>query len=361
MDKRTIMENFDKVRSSVFYYSDNFKVFAGASAGVPFNVFQDQRKRDRHLAETMFFMENSGANPKDKIVYLHPLTSKHDANMPQGMPIEVVENTRVDMGNLLDKLRKDKSGKHLVGSLSWFEQLCKHMDDNHCEPQDYKVRSVISIAEGLDNSLKKRVTKFLQAPVYERYSTAENGILAQQTNDSPDVLALNLASYVIEILEEDTDQHVKPGATGRIVVTDLFNYAMPMIRYDTGLIAQFGINWEGSPVLSKIDGQMMDAIYDSEGNFVSPNIFEKVSDFSNIQQFQFIQKGQKDYIIRLHGQPENTDEKALTGHFRKYLGPEAVIDFEYEREIPHAITTKRISVLNAYLKKHGINKPKLPS
>lgn len=366
IDKRTIIENFDKVRSSVFYYSDNFKVFAGDSDGVPFNIFQDQRKRDRQLAETMYFMENTGANPKDKIVYLHPLSVKQDpnnpgANIPQGMPIEIVENTKADMANLLDKLRRDKSGKHLVGSLSCFEHLCKYLDDTHCQPQDYKIRSVISLSEGLDDPLKERLTKYLQAPIYERYSTVENGILAQQSNDSPDVLELNSASYVIEILEESSVQHVVPGATGRIVITDLFNYAMPMIRYDTGLKAQFGITSGGSPVLSKIYGQKMDAIYDSEGNFVSPNIFEKVGDFSNIQQFQFIQKGEKEYSIRLQGLPENTDEKALTAHFRKHLGEEAVIEFEYEREIPHAITTKRIRVLNAYLKKLGKSKPKLPS
>jgi phenylacetate-CoA ligase len=40
-------------------------------------------------------------------------------------------------------------------------------------------------------------------------------------------------NLIVEILDEE-DKHVVEGEQGRVVVTDLHNYASPMIRYDTG-------------------------------------------------------------------------------------------------------------------------------
>ena len=62
----------------------------------------------------------------------------------------------------------------------------------------------------------------------------ENGILAQQKTASENEFIINWASYHIEILNIDTNELAPNGTVGRIVVTDFFNYAMPLIRYDTG-------------------------------------------------------------------------------------------------------------------------------
>lgn len=32
----------------------------------------------------------------------------------------------------------------------------------------------------------------------------------------------------------DSDEPAEPGELGRIVITDLFNYAFPILRYDNG-------------------------------------------------------------------------------------------------------------------------------
>ena len=47
-----------------------------------------------------------------------------------------------------------------------------------------------------------------------------------------------LLVFFVEIMDMDADIHAKKGAYGRIVVTDLFNYSVPLIRYDTGDIAK---------------------------------------------------------------------------------------------------------------------------
>ena len=64
-------------------------------------------------------------------------------------------------------------------------------------------------------------------------------------------------SVFMEILDEDC-KPTKPGNVGRVVVTSLYNYAMPFIRYDLGDRVEVG--WSGTcarqlPALRKILGR----------------------------------------------------------------------------------------------------------
>ena len=59
----------------------------------------------------------------------------------------------------------------------------------------------------------------------------------------PDIIATQCATcgtyhpaeghLILEILD-DSDRPVRPGKMGRVVVTPLFNRAMPLVRYETG-------------------------------------------------------------------------------------------------------------------------------
>ena len=70
----------------------------------------------------------------------------------------------------------------------------------------------------------------------DRYANEENGVLACTRPDGQ-VLHLNRASYHFEFLKLDSDEAESPGRLARVVLTDLHNRAMPMIRYDTGDLA----------------------------------------------------------------------------------------------------------------------------
>ena len=82
-----------------------------------------------------------------------------------------------------------------------------------------------------------------------RYGTEEFGTIAvERPKDQKHVL--NLSSVIVEILAIDKDVPVEPGQMGRIVVTDLFSHAMPLIRYETGDLAVLAPPKEGEfPIL----------------------------------------------------------------------------------------------------------------
>ncbi|MEC7264998.1 MAG: CoF synthetase, partial [Bacteroidota bacterium] len=209
---------------------------------------------------------------------------------------------------------------------------------------------IISFAEKLKDSEKSRMAKYFNAPVFERYSNQENGIMAQQTLNSPGHYVLNWGSYHFEFLGLDNDFPVKNGELGRVVVTDLFNHAMPMIRYDTGDLAVHGINEEGAIYLTSIEGRRIDQIFDSQGNTISSHFLYMILEYGAIKQFQFIQKGEMEYQVKLNALKAEVDETKIISYCKSRLGNDAVVTFEYVDEIPLLASGKRKKIVNEHKK-----------
>ena len=184
-------------------------------------------------------------------------------------------------------------------------------------------------------------------PVVSRYSNTENGIIAQQkAHDSNFVI--NWASYYVEILNLNDDTPSNKGDIGRIVITDLFNYCNPLIRYDTGDIGC--INFEASPPsFTKIEGRKTDIIYNTKGQIVSSFIIIDLLKYSQIKQSQLIQENQKEYTLKLNASKEVLKEDLIIKEFKSYLGKDAMIRILYVDEIPLLASGKRKQTLNNWM------------
>src|SRR5690606_258394 len=140
--------------------------------------------------------------------------------------------TEQNLERMIEELSGCGTGCSILAYTSSLETLCSHIEQNHEMPINCKLDSIIAVAEALSPSTNDRIQACLGIRALSRYSNSENGILAQQLiGDGSDNFEINWASYQIELLELHTDNQAKLGETGRIVITDLFNYAMPLIRY----------------------------------------------------------------------------------------------------------------------------------
>ena len=157
-------------------------------------------------------------------------------------------------------------------------------------------------------------------------------------------------SYYYEILKLDSDQPAEPGELGRIVITDLYNYAIPLIRYDNGDLAvaeRKEKNGRFKLYLKELYGRRVDMIYDTKGRIVSPFVLlNGLSMAKGIDQYRFIQEDVKKYTLWLNGDREKIDEKAILDFIQPYFGEDAEITVEYVEEIPVLNSGKRKSFEN---------------
>jgi phenylacetate-CoA ligase len=194
-----------------------------------------------------------------------------------------------------------------------------------------------------------KLEEAFRCPVVSRYSNMENGFIANQRKGELEY-RINTASFIVEILDMNSDKVVPEGSVGRIVVTDLFNKAMPLIRYDTGDIGSKVII-NGEQYLNTIEGRKTDLIYNTNGLPVSVHIISNTMwEYDDLNQYQFIQVGKEHYIMKLNFDGDFTKEKQLEEKLKSYLGNNANIVFEYVKEIPVLHSGKRKYIANEYYK-----------
>jgi phenylacetate-CoA ligase len=353
IDKNTVINNFDSLKSITHLNARYFEVSTSGSTGIPFRLHQDENKKSRNTADTIYFAKIANYDIGNRFVYLRDWDYQSRKNKLSYVlrNIRRINSNHFDeeiLYRFIDLLQKDRySSVNIMGYPSAFEVILDYLDETSPELQFDNVLSIIAIAEALDPKTKMRLSQYFNCPIVSRYSNNELGILAQQ-NIGDSEFMFNSASYLVEILKLDENVPVTPGETGRIVVTDYFNYCMPMIRYDTGDLGIISPE-KGLPFLSSVEGRKMDMIYGTNGDMVSPHNFAFLAKYRGLKQYQFVQKGEKDYLCKLNvvGISPSEEEKVET-NLKKLLGEDAEIHFEYVDEIPLLSSGKRKKVANEF-------------
>ncbi len=112
----------------------------------------------------------------------------------------------------------------------------------------------LTVGETVSDSVHAELSQ--TARVFDCYSAEEVGYIALQCPDGPGYHTM-AESLIVEIIGDD-GQPCAAGETGRVIVTDLHNFAMPMIRYDTGDFAEAGEPCRcgrGLPTMNRIRGR----------------------------------------------------------------------------------------------------------
>ncbi|MCE9541253.1 hypothetical protein K8R03_01685 [Candidatus Kaiserbacteria bacterium] len=95
-----------------------------------------------------------------------------------------------------------------------------------------RVQYAVSFGEMLSPASRHFIEQNLGCRVYDRYGTEEMGVIGLECSQH-NGFHIHSESVVIEVTD-DSFVPLPPGSYGRILATDLLNYNMPLIRYDTG-------------------------------------------------------------------------------------------------------------------------------
>ncbi|MEP1488275.1 MAG: hypothetical protein ABJK28_07585 [Algibacter sp.] len=355
INKNTVLNNFEDFKSSKYVNDANTKVSTNGSTGTPFKLFHNKNKRSRHDADNLYFAEKGGYSLGDRLYLLRAIHKKDFKSLLRFFrqnfkTFGILNYTDADIEKLLNDFKKGSSEKCIVCFASMCEIIVNYLDSNNVVPMDNPVKSIVTDGDKLSKSTKDKMEKYFGIPVFARYGNMECGVMGQQDKLSGHKYSLNWASYYFEVLDLKEDKPANPGEVGRIVVTDLFNHCMPLIRYDTGDLACFAKNEDKliAPCFERIEGRVVDLIWDTKGNVVSPYlIYCKMEDYGEeLKQFQFAQKGSNDYVFRLNPWNTFTKEKDLLADSKAYLGQDANISIEYVKEVPLLSSGKRKPVIN---------------
>ncbi len=134
--------------------------------------------------------------------------------------------------------------KYLLKNNLVLKKLCPHL------------QAIFTTSEVCDNIDKQIMERGFGVQVVNEYGAAELDLIAFEDND--DDWLLNYETLLVELLDEKGNS-VSPGKEGRVIVTSLYNRAMPFIRYELGDTAILTDRTKGPyKILQKVTGRTND-------------------------------------------------------------------------------------------------------
>ncbi len=356
INKMIIQNNFRAFQSSAYVDSPKYEISTSGSSGTPFKAFWDRKKVLRNRADTIYLQKKAGYEIGYRLYYIRKWLQKYKSSkltmaIRNIRMVDVADFSDVYLASFIDDLKKNGSTNVILGYSSALRDICHYLDKINAYPLDVDIASIIAMADGLSDHTRRKLKFYFDVPVHLRYSNHENGILSLQLSQETHNLQINWASYFIEILHLEKDVPVAEGTLGRVVVTDLFNYCMPFIRYDTGDLAVMtkkNAYFKGSSVFHRIEGRKMDVLLDTQGHVISGFNILHLESYSEIRQFQVIQESRTEYRINLSVSRPLKGETKIIEHFKGFLGSDAKIEISYMQEIPPLQSGKRRLVVNKY-------------
>lgn len=363
MNKMKFIEHYDEICVK----AENIPGQQGAvhiqttsgSTGTPFKIPQDTLKRQRRIAELKYFGKLVGFRTHDKLIHLRTWNRWQQKTAKQIkseniVPFDIATMDEDALKRLCELAITEKA-VCLRGYASSLEKLAEFADGKGYKFPHLKI--AIAGAEALQDDTRALYKRVMQSEIISQYANEECGILAQErvpTSDSDNRMYWNYSGYYFEVLKFDSDEPAEYGELGRIVITDLYNYAFPLIRYDNGDTAMLLPPDEfsnGYPVLGKLYGRRLDLTYNTSGGAIHALTYGRIlKHYDNISQWQFVQEGEKDYVLKVVMRGEDSNLGIIVEQLKEYLGKDANISIEHVDDIPVLASGKRKPCVNNWKK-----------
>jgi phenylacetate-CoA ligase len=161
------------------------------------------------------------------------------------------------------------------------------------QARDLGIEFIFGIGETVSNHARETVRKRLGARLAGVYSCQEIGLVATECPAAPHyhVIAENA---VVDIVGEG-GRPAAPGELGRVVLTGLYNYAMPFIRYAVGDVASWAAApcpcGRSLPVIAQVEGRTRSAFVFEDGSRMWPRGWDvrQMRAFLPFREFQMVQ------------------------------------------------------------------------
>jgi len=161
----------------------------------------------------------------------------------------------------------------------------------------YRPCSIVTSAEGLEPDERALVERVFGCPVFNRYGCREVSVLA---SECPAHTGLHVMAEGLLVEIETPQGPAGPGEMGSILITDLLNDGMPLVRYRIGDLGSWAPGecpcGRGLPTLERIWGRAYDFVGTPDGRRYHGEFFMYLFEDlrranAGVQGFQVTQDG----------------------------------------------------------------------
>jgi len=213
------------------------------------------------------------------------------------------------------------------------------------------LRRVFTVAETVDDALRERTRRVLGVEIADNYGATEGFIAWQCPQGS---YHINAEHVLVELVDED-GRHVAPGEMGRVLITTLENYLMPLVRYD---LTDYALAAEGScrcgrtlPLLGRIVGRKRGLFRAADGRVYFPYLLiDTLRLTPRIKQYQLVQVAPEAFRVRYVAETalDCASQSHIQKEFKAILGTPAAVAFEHVGDFARTRSGKFLQALSEF-------------
>ena len=333
---------------------ESYRNSSGGTTGEPVVFMQDKYYADKTRANFLLGKKWQGLSLYDSEIVLwgaerdtftgkKPFISYLKDFITNRMLLNCFVMSKEDMRRYL-KIINENNKTVLRGYAEQLYELAKFANSNKIIMNS--LRAVHSTAGNLRDFMREEIESAFGCRVYNYYGSREAGAIASECGEHKG-LHIFMDHNIVEIINAKGEV-CQEGEMGGIVITNLNNFSMPLIRYkigDMGTISKAekcncGCSY---PKLAGIAGRTSDLFITREGKIIDSDFITPLFFFRDwIKKFQIIQKKYDQILIKIvkQGECEEEEIEELTAKIKKVMGQDCEVLFDFVDKIPKSKTGK---------------------
>jgi phenylacetate-CoA ligase len=336
--------------SNCFDVNNLLKISTSGSTGEPLMVYFDERAYRISRFLNFRVLNSVGFKPWHKRVYSLRINPKTYVNKSIFQKIGLWKSYIISpyISDIEQYRKLERINPDLIWSYpSTLLTLIKYNRKKRIRP-----KNIILSGEVVTPEVKKIIESNYDSNVYETYGCTEGGVMAVECY-LHNGLHINSDAIILEFLNKKNNM-LSITNKGRVILTNLYNFAMPFIRYDTGDIGVLSNRkckcGNQSPLINFIEGRNNDYFTLQNGKVIDPRRLNSsfrffISRYNkkygwNVEKYQIIQEDINSVVVKIvKGQKfSNNDIKKTYKMIKRIMGRNVKIDVKIVNDI---LKTKR--------------------
>ena len=338
LTKELIRENMNDILAENYSQSRRDKSSTGGSTGEPLTFWRDYECRDKKQAMHLNFKRWYGYLPGDKQVYFWGALQDFDQKQTLKSRLARSLATRswfitsqdIESANFARTVKMIRRLKPKL-VLAYPNIIYTFARKVVQKKLHLKFDTIVCSAEQFFDYQREFLIETFDAQVFEKYGSREIGTIASECHKHR-----GMHYFLPGLYLETVDQNGNPAGAemGKLLVTDLWNFAMPLIRYEVGDLVRLDHSdcpcGCKLPRIAKVAGRVVDTIVKPNGEMIAGQALIKVIRKSEVPyKTQIIQKKPDHFEIRYESQTEMAEDKKnyIRSSYAEIFGQAVHIDF----------------------------------